>query len=865
MYKMKSFFVFWVISVFLFSGLSAQAQPGSISGIVKSATGDPLPGAIILLKGTDIGATTDISGNYTLKNVPSGNYTIRISYLGYNAYEKEVTIISGNHVTIDPILEKSSYEMSEVIVTTQKREQTNVEVPVAVNALSGRTLEKLNVKAFDELAEYIPGLQMQLQSPNNPGFVIRGITSDDGDSRVQPRVSVFQDGVSISRARGAVVELFDMERVEVVKGPQGTLFGRSAQIGAVHLIQNKPTPYFSGELTLGYGNYNQKIASGFINTPIVKGNLYNRIAFNYNERDGFINNKSGGDLNGKNTIAFRDIIRWTPGKHTTADLIVNFQHDDYPGTSFKSGAYAPAGGDTDPNTDADLEQGDNLGIKRNVGGASLLVNHDFSQAWKLTSISAYRSFYSDESFDADGTAAPSLWFSEIAEGKQISQEFRFNYDNHLKFSGFFGTSFFYEDGSQRVPFRTNEQSLYTLLSGIVASQINANSALTDAQKEALISAVYLPMLTDGVPNYVTSIPNVSSVFGSIAGAPLSTYYEEEASNYGATRAFEVFADGTYKLTDKLSLTAGLRGTYEYLIGAYRSDASSSPSALGGISGLYPNIISYATNQKVSQSKDYYSYVGRMALNYMFNRNNIYASVSRGRRPAVIQIATNLTTATLDTSFLDPEIVWSYEAGVKGVILDGILSYDFTTYYYDWNHFQTTVYESGLPLTIDAGKAHSFGIETGLRYYFLKENSVFANYGFIDGKFNDEDADGNPQEYAGNTFRLTPKHTFSAGLDVNVNINTKDKLYFRPSYSYKSKVYFEDDNTDLLSQDGFGLVNFTAGIAFAHRTRYQIGLFVKNLLDEKYIIDAGNTGNAFGIPTFIGGTRRTYGVEVKVGF
>jgi len=114
-------------------------------------------------------------------------------------------------------------------------------VPVTISALSGNSLNKLNVQQLDELSEYIPGMQMQLQSPNNPGYVIRGVTSDDGDSRSQPRVSVFQDGVSISRSRASVVELFDLERIEVVKGPQGTLFGRGAEIGALHIIRKKPT------------------------------------------------------------------------------------------------------------------------------------------------------------------------------------------------------------------------------------------------------------------------------------------------------------------------------------------------------------------------------------------------------------------------------------------------------------------------------------------------------------------------------------------------------------------------------------------------------------------------------------------------
>jgi outer membrane receptor protein involved in Fe transport len=715
---------------------------------------------------------------------------------------------------------------------------------------------------MDALSQYIPGLQMQLQSPNNPGFVIRGITSDDGDSRVQPRVSVFQDGVSVSRARGAVVELFDMERIEVVKGPQGTLFGRAAQIGAVHMIQKKPVDFFSGELKLAYGNYSRQHAAGFLNTPIVKDILLNRFAFSYTKRDGFVENLSGGDLNGKNTMAFRDVIRLKTGNNGKADLIFNYQHDDYPGTAFKSKAYAPKGGDTDPWSPADLEQGEELGIDRDVWGPTLLIDQNLGDRWALSSISAYRYFHADESFDADGTAAPALWFSEIAEGKQASQEIRFNYDNESNLSGFLGVNYFWEDGSQEAPLRTNEQNLYTLFTPVVVQQINANQDLSEVQKQYLISQIYQPLLIGGEPVYVSGIPDISSIFGQLSGVPLGEYHEESQTNYGTNHAVELFADGTWKLTQRLSLTAGLRGTYEKQTGGYRSEASKTPSPLGFLMNNYPNILFPASDGKISASKDYFSWVGRLAVNYMFHNNNVYANVARGRRSGVIDIQPD------DTTFLDPEIVWSCEAGIKGVFMNGKFNYDFSAYYYDWNNFQTTVYSietGGLGEAKDAGKAHSIGLETGLRYNFYNGSSLFVGYGFIDGQFNDKDEDGNPQEYAGNTFRLTPKHSFSAGLDVNSRLANYVMLYFRPNYTYKSKVYFEDTNDEALTQDGYGLVNLTAGFRFNKSLKYQIGFYGKNLLDEKFIIDAGNTGNAFGIPTFIAGARRLMGVELKVSF
>jgi outer membrane receptor protein involved in Fe transport len=110
-----------------------------------------------------------------------------------------------------------SGSLEEVVVSTQKREQSKIEVPVTVSALSRESIIRLDIRYLDELSEYIPGMQMLLQSPNNPGYVIRGVTSNDGDSRSQHRASVFLDEVSISRTRGSVVELFDLERIEVLR------------------------------------------------------------------------------------------------------------------------------------------------------------------------------------------------------------------------------------------------------------------------------------------------------------------------------------------------------------------------------------------------------------------------------------------------------------------------------------------------------------------------------------------------------------------------------------------------------------------------------------------------------------------------
>lgn len=877
-----------------------SSTPIHVKGIIVSDKGEPLPGVSIAVKNTGTGTSSRTDGTFSL-NVASTRTILVFSYLGYKKQELQAK------ADMKVILQEDTHMLGEVVVSTQKRNQNSIEVPIAVSALSGGNLKKLNIQQFDEMAQYIPGLQIQMQSPNNPGYVIRGVTSDDGDSRSQPRISIFQDGVSISRSRASAVELFDLERVEVVKGPQGTLFGRGAEIGAVHVIRNKATNQLSGELSAGYGSYNTRLTTGFINTPLIDGKLANRFAFSYNARDGFIKNLSRGRLNGKNTIALRNSIRNWINDKTTADFIIDYQYDDYPGTSFKSKTYAPVGGNTDPNSAADLEQGKNLYIKRHVGGGTFLLDHKINENWKLSSITGFRAFKSDESFDADGTPAPILWVSEKEKGTQFSQEFRLNYDSKKRFSGFGGISYFYENSSQEVPMRINEQSLYPayispLLKSQFATQFKA-LGLADATSSSILNALFPDQaaVVNGEAQYVTNLPQIrqtleaimSNMLGTqvtleqgltamgvpaatitsvaqqvdlLSGKPINAYHEESSTNYGTNQAAEIFVDGTYKLTRQLSLTAGLRASYEHQVGGYRSDASLQPSIFGLMINGSGNLLNPVSNGKITASGDYYSWVGRIALNYMFKRNNIYLSASRGRRPGVILVLPSKVTK------LNPEIIYSYEAGIKGLVANGQLSYDLSAYYYDWNHFQSnslqTVDGSLAPqyLADDGGKAHTFGVEAGFKYSPLRYLSIFGNYSYIDGKFNDKDENGNPQEYAGNRFRLTPKHTFSAGLDMEIPTSKRSTLYFRPSYSYKSQVYFEDSNRSDLSQAGYGLANFNTGIrVIARNLYYEFGAFGKNVFDKKYIIDAGNSGDAIGLPTFIGGSRSVIGITAKIGF
>ncbi|MCL7763623.1 TonB-dependent receptor [Polaribacter sp. Z014] len=832
-------FKFLLTFLTLFSLISTNAQnTGVLKGTITTEQGEPIMGANVHIKKIAKGTTSNENGAFLLNKIAKDSYLVEVSYLGYNTIVKKV-VINKVETIFNVVLKESAYQLEGVVVTSQKREQKNKDVPIAITSYGTDFLENQGTFEYDALSEYVPGFQVQIQSVNNPGIVVRGITSDSGDSRVEPRVSIFQDGVSISKSRGSVVELYDIERVEVLKGPQGTLFGRGAQIGAMHIIQNKAKNETSGAVKLGYGNFNQFLATGHFNAPLVEDKLFFRAAAIYNKRDGYIENLSGGDLNGKETVAFRTSFRYLLNDDTSLDVIANWQQDTPPGTSFKSGTYAPLGGDTNPNTFTDLERGEELGLDRTVWGVTAILKHELNDVCNVTSTTAYRKFNSDEAFDADGTAAPALFFHEISEGKQFSQEVRFNFDTDAEFRGFFGGNFFYEKGSQRVPWEYNEQSVAMLF---------LNPAF---------------LVSNGFPILASNLPDDPATFGPLAGATLKSFNTESNKNFGENYSGDIFADASYDFTDKLSVTLGLRATWENINAGYQVTDSENPSVLGRLLGNYPNVLFTTTNGgKIEASENFLSAVGRFAVNYDVNEAiTLFGTASRGRRPNVINV-----TAT-ETNVLSDETVWSYEVGAKSLFLNNKLQFDINAYMYEYSNFQTTIskFEDGVLTSTpeDSGSASSFGFETAMQYAFSKTSSFFANYSYIDASFDDEDSNGNAQALAGNTFRLTPKNSFSAGFNINIDATKNLRYFFRPTYTYKSKVFFEETNLPDISQDGYGILNFKTGLVI--NKDYELTFFMNNALNKEFIVDAGNTGGAFGIPTFIAGAPRFFGVQVKANF
>ena len=731
---------------------------------------------------------------------------------------------------------------NQIIVTSQKIEQRALDVPITITATSGERIRALGVTDLDELSYYTPGLLIQEQSANNPGVVIRGITSDSGSAQEGPRVTLYYNGIDISRSRGSYQAIYDMERIEVIKGPQATLFGTASAVGAISLVSAKPREGFEGEIRGGYGNFNQTLLGGYIN--LGSDVIALRIAGEWRTRDGYVENLNPNqdkELYEQNQLGVRASLRYTPTDNFTLDLIATYDQQRNGGTPFISAAFpasaASPGGPNNAFFDANLSGfpagaaalgDDQLGLNREVYDLNLTAEYAISDNWTFTTVNGYREFDSLEVFDADGSAAPFLEFTEFAKGWQVSHEGRFAYaSDKLRASA--GWNLFIEDGFQNVPFATEEGVFLNCLGGLFANPRR------------------LCVSPDG------SVPALGAT-----NIPYSAILFE---NQGRNEAYSVFADVTWIPTESLELTAGIRLLDEYrrsgiLTVIPNSQLTRAPLIPGGVN----------TGGRVLEAEEtFQAALPRFNALYRFSDDvNVYATISKGRRSPVVQVGARRDGAAVVANRTDvrEEIVWNYEGGIK--LATGPVSASLGVYYQVYDNFQVSIPDPtrpGVNITVSAGSASNLGVEGELAIDLADWFTLFGNFGYIDGGVDNDPANGN---LAGSRFRLQPEWQASGGFTVDYEFGNGMRFFATPTVTHRSTIFFTVPNNPLLSQGPVTLVNARAGLSFAD-ARYEIAGFIRNAFDEEFLLDAGNTGNGFGIPTFIPGEPQFYGVEVTAKF
>lgn len=762
-----------------------------------------------------------------------------------------------------------------IVVTAQTVEQDLIDVPINIAVADQAQLDLLGTDDIEQYADFVPGLEVQAQSLNTSSYSLRGVTSDGG----RPRVAIFENGVSIGSPRfGANTAMFDLERIEVVKGPQATLFGQGALVGGINLLQKRAS--FAG--TEGYvkldgGEYDYVRAELGQNFAI-SDTMAVRFAGLVKNRKGYVDNVSNGpDLMGQDTTALRAAFAWEPADTLRFDLWVNRQEDDSTGTQFKSGVFPATGGDTNPftftsNNITPEQERDKLGADRELNSQTARVIWEMTDDWTLTSISAHRYLENREAFDSDGADFSLLQFTSWDKAHVWSQELRANFDNGGPVRGFFGANYYTQDASTRLRLVTDEARAQAFLSQQILAGINAQlpagaPRFTIASLEATLGALGVP----GAANF-DNIANPLPVSAIILLTqrrlvPLTGRHVEESDDGGEQTSKDIFGDLTWDITERLSVTGGLRYTWDELYSDHLSYLVRGNAALGGVRNGVTGGTTLVTPDTMGVP-DARSYDTDGELTWRFNAAyrisdglNSWVSVGRGRRPP------SLSTNTADPTgyqVVEQEIYDNVEAGLSGVFFDNRLQATASAYYGQYKDFQTTRFDvsQGSFVTENSGNATSYGFEFDGRFEVADWLNVFGTYAYTLSEYDDEDDDGNALEFAGNRFRLTPENSFSIAADVHLPVGDEGEVFFVPSYTWKDDVFFEDDNDPWEFQEAFGLVNFKVG--YEHNGgQWGMSLYVENALDEEFLIDAGNTGGDFGIPTYIRGTPRMIGAGFQV--
>ena len=455
-----------ILCILLATAAEAQIM---MSGTVKTEKGVNMVGAYIYVEGTNIATLTDLDGQFSI-SIPDtlSGAPVNINYAGY--LQETILASQGNYTVVMRNREEQSIE--DIRVSTQNREERLMDVPIALSVIDSAKIRQTSLYSVDEMSNFVPGFHATVPNTQVVFYNIRGVSSEEPVSYGQSRISVFMDGVSISRIQNANMEQYDMERIEVAKGPQGTLFGRGAELGAVEFVRKKPTDQFGIDLSLLYGNYNQRKAVGVINTPAGKV-FANRFAFDYNYHDGFIKNEAGGRLNGLNTIALRNSSVFNIGSKTQLHIVFDYQKDDNPGYSYQSKKQFNINGevttaDKSPVTTANLNLGKGLYMKRELGGFLMQIDNGNPKEDRFTfsSTTGVRASKTDEVYDIDGTMLSIVNGQELTKGFQVSEELRCNWQTTgKKLKGFFGASYFYERNKHEYIFSGNLHYIFPLALG----------------------------------------------------------------------------------------------------------------------------------------------------------------------------------------------------------------------------------------------------------------------------------------------------------------------------------------------------------------------------------------------------------------
>ena len=739
--------------------------------------------------------------------------------------------------------EETASNETAIVVTARHRDERAQDIPVALSVVGGDLLTNTNTTSVADLSKLAPSLSFQGYNPRNTNLNVRGLGNNiaiasDG---LDPGVGFYIDGVYYNRPGTAAFDLIDIERIEVLRGPQGTLYGKNTTAGAISVTTAKPkfNSEVNAEMTAGNLVFWQGKAA--VNVPLVDDLLAVRLSGSVTSRDGTLTNQfTGKKQNNRNSYLLRGQLLFTPSSSISIRLIGDYAKQKQDccaqvlvgivapanGKNFRNIAalfgYAPV---IDPFARVTVNDRA-VAISNESGGVSAQIDIDLPGA-TLTSISAWRFWNWDPVNDLDFTPLSAFSAADnVDKQDQYSQELRIA-----------------SSGSNKVDY----------VAGLFLYDETINQYLTvgygPAATQMLVSQALPGLILNGVSKVDTN-----------------RYHTTSLAAYG---------QATIHLTDALSLTGGLRYSHDNKRGNYSAVALGGIPLAGPLAAFAPIRAAFAT----SGAFDVQSKVGKVSgaanLSYRVNNNvMVYTSYSRGNRSGGLNL-TQLATGI--SPVVAPESIDAYEVGLKTSLLDNRVTFNVAGYLQNDRNYQANVadptrlavvYLSNVP------KVRSKGIEIDMQGRLSDNFSVYGALAYTDAKIVSYPASACPLELTNlNTCDLSgyaiagiPKWSASFGGEVKQPVTVFDaqsEAYLGFDYSYRSEVNNGGYSAATLLEP-LHLVNARLGVRAANR-RIDASLWVKNLFDKQYLSDvAVGTGNT-GLLTAQLGDPRTYGVTLRFHF
>ncbi|MFC0206312.1 TonB-dependent receptor [Novosphingobium soli] len=736
---------------------------------------------------------------------------------------------------------------NEIVVTAQKRSENLQAVPLAISVVGEATLKANNITNTESLGQVVPSLTFKRGTTNtNSTLSIRGVGTQSFSSGAEPSVSAVVDGVVMGRSGMAFSEFTNIERIEVLRGPQGTLFGKNASAGAISIVTKSPTDTIEGSVSAGLFEGGENRANVDISGPLGTGVGFT-LSGVYAQYDGNIRNLYDGEkVNGFKRYGVRGKLVVEPTDTVEITLIGDYVHAKDNCCGDVLGTYVPSA----QLTNLFIPQ---LGFQ--PGSKNRTINNDFTPGtrdtnagvsaqvdlslgdYTLTSISAYRRWTNTQYRDGD---FHSVYATHVAPLDILQHDV-----GYLKFQQY----------SQEVRLASpTDRFLSFVIGGFLW---HTKEYDTFSRTVSQCTASTLPVDATG---FAPCAAGASTYLNTVGSAEFTTRFNNQA----------LFGQFTANVTPEFRVIGGARWIHDKI--SYDFARVTNPSTGPGISAAFSN--------SDSTSETGWSY--KAGLQYdVADDVMAYATYSRGYKGPAFNIFFNM--GPLNTQRINPETSDAYEIGIKSQLLDRTLTLNLAAFYEKFDNFQansfTTVNGSVTTNLTNAGSVRSQGIEAEIMWSPSDAFSLSGGYSFTDAEileFYCPDSIGAAnlpacRAHDGKPLPFAPRHKFN--LTANWRAPLPETLPFKvnliPTVSYQSRTNFDLDQTPLAQQSPYALVNMTIAIA-SHDDKYQLSLIGKNLTDKFYTSFVTPVGNGVAAGSF---TRlqiprdadRYFGVSGRVAF